>query len=65
MSFYDFQERVYSLLERVGGRVFADFSQEDGKHIARCSGGITMIGNAVSPKVTIKWGSGHTAVMEI
>lgn len=65
MSYYDFQERVFSMLERAGIIGAVDFSQDDGKHIAVCPGGIQVLGNSMSKQVTIKWGSGHVAVASI
>ena len=38
---------------------------EDGRHIARCSDGVTIIGNVSCPRVLVKWGSGHSAYADI
>ncbi len=57
---YDvFCKRITDIAKQAGERV--RFFKEDGKHIARCSGGITIIGNSDCPNVLVKWGSGHTA----
>lgn len=37
---------------------------EDGKYIAILPEGIRIFGNSVSKKITIKWGSGHMALIE-
>ena len=59
MSYDVFKERVKGLAKRSGSKV--SFSHEDGKHIARCSDGVTIVGNKFCPNVLVKWGSGHTA----
>ena len=58
MSYDVFKERVRGLVNRSGSKV--SFHHEDGKHIARCSDGVTIIGNVLCPRVLVKWGSGHT-----
>lgn len=63
MSFDAFRKRVTDIAERSGSRV--SFSHEDGKHIARCSDGVTITGNVLCPVVTVRWGSGHTATTTI
>ena len=61
---YDvFKERVERLAKRSGSDV--SFSHEDGKHIAQCSGGVTIVGNALCQNVLVRWGSGHTAFATI
>ena len=48
MSYDVFKERVRGLVNRSGSKV--SFHHEDGKHIARCSDGVTIInGAAVIP----------------
>lgn len=63
MSYDVFCRRVADIVKRTGSKV--RFSREDGKHIAKCSDGVTIIGNAESPKVFVRWGSGHTALTTI
>ena len=63
MSYDVFKERVRGLTNRSGSKVI--FSHEDGKHIARCSDGVTIIGNVLCPRVLVKWGSGHSAYATI
>lgn len=60
MSYENFQSRVNALIARVGG-ITADFSHEDGKHIAVCSDGTKIVGNAISTSVKVIWGSGHAS----
>lgn len=59
MSYKSFKLRIWC---RFGSGVI--FTQEDGKHIARLEG-VTIIGNAISERVTVKWGSGHMAIATI
>lgn len=47
MSYDVFKERVKGLVNRSGSAV--RFSHEDGRHIARCSDGVTIIGNVSLP----------------
>lgn len=63
MSYDVFKERVRGLVNRSGSKV--SFHHEDGKHIACCSDGVTIIGNVLCPRVLVKWGSGHTAYATI
>ena len=54
MSYDVFCKRVADIVRQTGARV--RFFNEDGKHIARCSGGVTIIGNPTCPNVLVKWG---------
>lgn len=63
MSYDVFCERVTDIVNRSGSKV--RFSRENGKHIARCSDGVTIIGNSECPRVLVKWGSGHSALTAI
>lgn len=63
MSYDVFKERVKGLVNNAGSSV--SFSHEDGRHIARCSDGVTIIGNTVCPRVLVQWGSGHSAYTTI
>ena len=65
MSFLEFKERVEKALKSSGALLYADFKHEDGKHIARVSNGMKIIGNNISKKVMFCWGSGHRAVAAI
>ena len=63
MSYEIFCRRVIAIANRVGYKV--NFSREDGKHVARCDDGVTIIGNSECRSVLVKWGSGHTALTVI
>lgn len=63
MSYEVFCNRVGDVVKRTGSS--ARFFHEDGKHIARCANGVTIIGNSESPRVFVKWGSGHAAYANI
>lgn len=66
MSYEVFKNKVTTLLSKVGG-VTAEFSNDadNGRFFANCSDGTTLTGHAKSLKVTVKWGSGHTAMAAI
>lgn len=66
MSYDAFKRKVNALIARVGG-ITVNFKEdpEKGKFFANCSDGTTIIGNSAILKVTIKWGSGHTATATI
>lgn len=63
MSYDVFCERVADIVKHTGSKV--RFSREDGKHIAKCSDGVTIIGNTESHRVFVRWGSGHSALATI
>lgn len=63
MSYNVFQQKVRGFAEKSGSSV--SFRHENGKHIARCSNGVTIIGNISCLQVWVKWGSGHTALASI
>lgn len=63
MSYESFCERVGALANRTGVEV--EFSHEDGKHIAKCSDGVVITGNARALRVHVRWGSGHTALATV
>lgn len=65
MSLDYFKSSVTALAERNGLSVDFSTDEDTGKHIAKCSDGTTIIGNPTSSKVTVKWGSGHTAMATI
>lgn len=61
MTYERFVERVLLKLANAG-TTGVQFKHEDGKYIAKCACGVTIIGNAVSNRVGVRWGSGHYAV---
>lgn len=67
MSYESFKAKVQALLGRVGQGSSVQFSndEEKGKFSAKCSDGVTIIGCSTSLKITVKWGSGHTAMATI
>jgi len=67
MSYEVFRRRINALIQKTGGGIVAVFShnQDTGRHTAVCSDGTIITGNDISLKVTVKWGSGHTAVAAI
>lgn len=67
MSYESFKAKVQILLSRIGQSSSVQFSndEEKGKYSAKCSDNVTIIGNSSSLKVTVKWGSGHTAMANI
>lgn len=62
MSFEVFCDRVRGYMESAEIKT-AQFSREDGKHIAYLPDGITIIGNSFSPRLCVEWGSGHRALV--
>ncbi len=63
MAYEVFCKRVGHLVKSAGCK--ASFSHEDGRHIARCSNGVTIIGNTIAHRVFVQWGCGHTAFVTI
>lgn len=60
-----FQNRVTRLAEKSGiPSDLVHFEREDGKYIARIDG-ILIMGNSISSKVTVCFGSGHKAMAAI
>lgn len=56
MSYEVFKLSVNSLIEKAGGGIRVDFSNDEtGRFIANCSDGTTIIGNSEAFKVTVKW----------
>lgn len=66
MSYEGFKTAVNNLVAKAGGGISVSFSQDDGKYFARFPDGTRIIGNSVSPKVTIRWGGrNHQSVANI
>lgn len=67
MSFESFMKRVNAVVDKsnegfVGNdRIRVDFSidEENGKFVARCSDGTVILGNSLTVKMTVVFGSGH------
>lgn len=66
MSYEAFVAMVNALITRkklnIKPRFYND--TEKGKYYANCVD-VKIIGNSLSKKVTVKWGSGHTAMASI
>ena len=60
MAFEVFKKRVSAIVSKAGASV-RFHHEDDGRHFAHCSDGVTIIGNLSSPSVCVKWGSGHSA----
>lgn len=67
MSYEVFRRKVNALIRKAGGGINVRFSTdpEKGKHYANCSDGTTIIGNEISLRVSVLWGSGHQSVAAI
>lgn len=64
MAYDAFVERISALVSEISG-LSVDFSHEDGLHIARVSDGTVITGNAISGRISVQWGSGHSATAAI
>lgn len=64
MDFKLFSEKIVALANKAGLSVRV-FKRDDGKHQAVFSDGTVIIGNSVSKKLCVKWGSGHTAMATV
>ena len=65
MSYKSFMARVSAYLTAAGEpaeSVIFSHDDEKGRHVALCPGGIRIIGNTTSTKITVKWGHGHQAI---
>ncbi len=67
MSYAVFCRKIGDLVKRSGFSVTVRLRKDadDGRYIARFSDGTTIIGNGISKKVTVRFGSGHQAMAEI
>ena len=63
MKYEVFKKKVLDLVSKIGCSV--SFRRVDGRYVAYCSDGTTIVGNQVSPSVCVKWGSGHSAIVAI
>lgn len=63
MTYEVFKKRVSDIISRHGFKV--SFRHKDGQHFAHCPEGVTIIGNRISPRVCVKWGSGHSSYIAI
>ena len=54
MAFEVFKKRVSAIVSKAGASV-RFHHEDDGRHFAHCSDGVTIIGNLSSPSVCVKW----------
>lgn len=59
MTFETFKGKVQGFMRKAGMTGGVTFYQADGKHIAKFASGETITGNAISKKLTVRYGSGH------
>lgn len=69
MSYGEFKKRVSALIAKAGGGISVCFNVdwERGRYYANCSDGVKIIGNSMSFKVSVRWGShgNHASVAEL
>lgn len=59
------QNRFFDFLRSKFPDEKIEYEYEDGKHIAYISDAITLVANTITPYVTVLWGSGHQAMIEV
>lgn len=64
MSFKVFKNNVNSWVFQAGIKAPVRFSSHDGNHEARCAG-VRITGNETSRVFTVRWGSGHKAIVPV
>lgn len=64
MSFEVFKKIVHTICAKSGGGIMPRFSQADGKYIAQYDD-VVMSGNASTYGITVRWGSGHQAMVPV
>lgn len=62
MSFEVFKKIVTTICAKSGGGIRPQFSQEDGRYLARYDD-VVLSGNSSTYGVTVRWGSGHQAMV--
>lgn len=65
MSYEVFKRKVNAIIEKAGGNMNVSFSTNDGTHIARFSDGTTIKANVSCLRMSVRWGSGHTAIATV
>jgi len=61
MAFESFKEKIERYLEPLGAT--AKYEVNDNGYTAKCSNGVTFTGNSICKKLSVKWGSGHLAMV--
>ena len=64
MAYETFKQKVSRIASKAGASV-RFHHEDDGRHFAYCSDGVTIIGNMSGHSVCVKWGSGHSAYASI
>ena len=66
MDFKEFKDKINALLSSKGLNIEAKFHNdtEKGQFVAVCDG-VKIIGRPSGNRLTVKWGSGHTAMATI
>lgn len=67
MSYDVFKRKVNALIRnaKLNTKVRFHNDTDKGKYIAYCGDDVQIIGTPCGLKVTVKWGSGHTAMASI
>lgn len=66
MTFETFRGKVQGFMQKAGIQSnCVSFYRQDGKHIAKFSTGEVITGNAISKKITVRYGSGHQMMAAI
>lgn len=61
MKYQDFVDGITEIASRSGEDVKIKFDNNDGKYTGIASNGVRFFGNSKTLKITVRWGSGHTA----
>lgn len=63
MTYAEFVGVIYEgFAKKANTRV--TFDHVDGRHIAKCQGGMTLTANNITTTITCRWGSGHQATFD-
>lgn len=65
MSFEVFKTHAEGFASRVNGVSVKCRMDDKGRYIASFSDGTKMIANRACRKVSVQWGSGHRAIVEV
>lgn len=63
MDFEKFHRRILEFMAAANERVDVVFGHENGNFYAKFSNGVKITGNPTNPSMTVKWGSGHVAMV--
>ena len=71
MAYEFFQKKVGALVNKANNgsanAISVEFKEdrENGKFFANCSDGVRFVGNVLSNKISVLWGSGHMAAVPV